>query len=145
MFLKFSSVCIIATAILTAPVQSMASDDMFIIRQIDKTPEVFAQEVEAYAKNKEWNFLGAHKVKKGEVTLVKFCFKEVGKQLWKQGLHLSALAPCGNIGIYQKDGKTEISVLNPKYMNILVPSPEMEKISELAQTEMSEMLETLAQ
>ncbi|WML89728.1 DUF302 domain-containing protein [Thiothrix lacustris] len=144
MLVKIFSICVMALTVLAMPVSSMADNDMIIIRQIEKTPEVFAKEVEDYAKKREWNFLGSHKVKKGEITLIKFCVAEVGKQLWKQGLQMSALAPCGNIGVYQKDGKTEISVLNPRYMNILAPSAEMEKLSAAAEKDVMEMLDVLA-
>ena len=144
MQVKFLSIFVAAIMVLAIPVQSMAKDGLFIVRQIDKMPEVFVQSVEDYAKKKDWNYLGASKVKKGEITLVKCCITEVGKQLWQQGLYLSAMAPCGNIGVYRKEGETEISVLNPRYMNILAPSPEMEKISVLAETQMLEMLDEIA-
>lgn len=55
------------------------------------------------------------------MSLVKICIPEVGQQIWPVGLHLSALLPCGNIGIYQKDGKTEMSLLHARYMHVLYP------------------------
>ena len=144
MLTKVLGLGVVVMMAMFTPVQSIAEEGVFIVRQIDQAPDAFAQAVEDYSKKKEWNFLGSQKVKNGEITLVKFCVAEVGKQLWKQGLQMSALAPCGNIGVYQKDGKTEISVLNPRYMNVLAPSPEMEKISLMAEAEVLAMLDALA-
>ena len=64
--------------------------------------------------------------------MVKVCIPEVGKILWPVGLQLSALLPCGNLGIYQSKGKTEVSMLHPSYMEILYPHPEVTKASQMA-------------
>ena len=120
-----------------------ASDDMFIIRSTAQTPEAAVEAVKAYAEQKKWMYLGASKVKKGEITLVKICIPEVGQQIWPLGLHLSAMLPCGNLGVYQKEGKTEISLLHPRYMQVLYPHPEIEKASATAQLLLTEMLDTV--
>ena len=48
------------------------------------------------------------------------------------GLKFSAMLPCGNLGIYQSGGKIEISMLHPRYMQVLVPNPEIEKARAVA-------------
>jgi len=113
---------------------------MFITRTTDKSPEVIADAIKTYAEAKKWQYLGASKVKNGEVTLVKVCIPEIGKLVWPQGLHLSALLPCGNLGIYRKGDKTEVSMLHARYMHALVPTPEMEKASATAEPLLEDML-----
>jgi uncharacterized protein (DUF302 family) len=82
-------------------------------------------------------------VKQGQVTLVKICIPDVGKQIWPVGLHLSALLPCGNIGVYQKNGQTEVSVLHARYMHMLYPHPAVEKAGTTAEPLLSDMLESV--
>ena len=53
------------------------------------------------------------------------------------------MLPCGNLGIYQNGGKTEISMLHPRYMEVLVSNPEIEKASAVATPLLSEMLEAI--
>lgn len=114
--------------------------NLFVIRTTDKSADAIADAIKTYAEARKWQYLGASKVKNGEVTLVKVCIPDVGKQVWPQGLHLSALLPCGNLGIYKKGDKTEVSMLNARYMHILVPTPEMEKASATAEPLLEEML-----
>ncbi len=47
--------------------------------------------------------------------------------IWDVGLDLSALLPCGNLSVYQKNGRTEISMLDPRYMQVLYPHPQVER------------------
>jgi hypothetical protein len=116
--------------------------NLFIIRTTNKSPEAIADAIKTYADAKKWQYLGASKVKNGEVTLVKVCIPEVGKQVWPQGLHMSALLPCGNLGIYKKGDKTEVSMLHARYMHTLGPTPEMEKASATAEPMLEDMLNT---
>ena len=113
---------------------------LFITRATDKSPEAVADAIKAYSDAHKWQFLGASKVKNGEVTLVKVCIPEVGKLVWPQGAYLSALLPCGNIGIYKKGDKNEVSMLHARYMHVLVPTPEMEKASATAAPLLEDML-----
>ena len=53
------------------------------------------------------------------------------------------MLPCGNLGIYQNECKTEISMLHPRYMQVLVPNPEIEKASAVTTPLLSEMLEAI--
>jgi len=125
---------------------SAAADDMFVVRPTTKTPQEVVDVMKAYTEGKKWVFAGASKVKppQGEVTFVKVCIPEVGKLLWPLGLHVSAMLPCGNFGVYQKEGKTEISMLHPRYMQVLYPHPEVDKASAVATPLFVDMLDAVA-
>jgi hypothetical protein len=127
--------------LIAAPMVQAASDDIFMIRTTIKSPEAVVAAIKDYAQAMKWQYLGDNKVKKGEVTLVKICIPEVGQIIWPVGLRLSAMLPCGNIGIYETDAGTEISVLDPRYLNILYPHPEVERAGEVAGPLLAEMLE----
>lgn len=116
---------------------------MFVIRQTDKTPEAIVKAIEQYADRQDWFFLGADKIKFDEVTLVKVCIPEIGGLIWPQGMHLSALLPCGNIGIYRQGGKTEVSMLRGAYLHALVPTAEMKKASDATEPLLNAMLEAV--
>lgn len=136
--------CCLALGPLYSPVgQSAEPTGMFLVRSTEKTPDALVDAVKAYAEEKKWEYLGADKVKKGELTLVKLCIPEVGKQIWPLGPHLSAMLPCGNIGVYQREGKTEISLLDARYMYLIYPDPAIEKAGATAQSLLSEMLDAV--
>lgn len=120
--------------------------DLILVRPTEKSPEVVVEAIKTYAKGKKWVYMGANKVKppQGEITFVKVCVPEVSKLIWPLGLQLSAMLPCGNFGVYQNQGKTEISMLHPRYMQVLYPHPEVEKASTLATPLLTEMLEAVA-
>lgn len=117
---------------------------MFVLRSTTSSPDAVVERIQAYAQAKKWNYLGANKVKQGQVILVKVCVPEIGQQLWPVGLHISAMLPCGNLGVYQKDGRTEISLLHPRYMQLLHPDPVVEKASASAEPLLIEMLDAVA-
>lgn len=117
---------------------------IFLLRSTSKTPDAVAEAVKAYAEARHWQYLGSFKVKQGQVTLVKFCIPEVGKELWSAGLEVSAMLPCGNLGVYKKDGKTELSLLHPRYMRLLDPDPAVAKGSAVAEPLLLEMLDAVS-
>jgi hypothetical protein len=116
-------------------------NDIFIVRTTSKTPDAIVAAIKSHSELKKWEYLGESKVKKGEVILVKICIPAVGQLIWPVGLELSALLPCGNVGIYRKGSVTEISVLHPRYMNVLYPHPATERASVVAQPLLIEMLD----
>jgi hypothetical protein len=118
-------------------------NDIFIVRTTSKTPDAIVAAIKSHSEQQKWEYLGESKVKKGEVTLVKICIPAVGQLLWPVGLQLSALLPCGNVGIYQKGTATEISVLHPRYMHTLYPNPATERASAVAQPLLIEMLDAV--
>lgn len=115
-------------------------EGLFLIRTTAKTPGEVIAALTEFSEAKEWKLGGTTKVKKGAVTLFKVCIPAVGKKVWPHGLHLSAMLPCGNVGVYSKDGVTEVSLLRARYMHVLVPTPEMEQIAAEAEPLLDEML-----
>jgi hypothetical protein len=138
--------CLLSIISSEASAQSpTAGDDLILVRQTDKSPDAAVEAIRTYVENRKWVYLGANKVKpaQGEVIFVKVCVPEVAKLIFPLGLKFSAMLPCGNLGIYQNGGKTEISMLHPRYMEVLVPNPEIEKASAVATPLLSEMLEAI--
>ena len=136
-------------ALLAIPMTSLAQapmpgPDLVLVRATTKTPDQIVEAVKSYAEANKWMYMGTNKAKQGEVTMVKICVPQVGQLLWPVGLHLSALLPCGNIGIYQTKGQTEISMLHPRYMQILYPHAEVEKAVHVATPLLTEMLTAVA-
>lgn len=118
-----------------------AADEIFIVKSTAKTPDAVADAIKAYAENKKWLFLGANKVAKGAVTLVKLCIPEVGGAVLSGGMELSAMLPCGNIGVYEKGGSTQVSMLHPRYMQMLSSNPAVAKAVGIATPLLLEMLD----
>jgi hypothetical protein len=138
-----TAVVAIATAV-SGPAFAAGHDDMFVIRTTDKTPDQAVEAIKAYSDSKKWQWMGSDKVKKGEVIIAKTCIPAVGAKLWPLGLQVSAMLPCGNFGVYVKDGKTNISMLNPGYMNMLYPDPKVEEAVKVAQPLLTGLLDSVA-
>ena len=134
---------VFAIASLTSAYGQEAST-MLIVRSTPKSVDAVVDAIKSYAEAQKWQYLGASKVKNGEVTLVKICMPAVGQQVWPQGLELSALMPCGNVGVYAKGAATEISVLHPRYMHVLHPTVAMEKAAATAVPLVMGMLESVS-
>jgi len=117
--------------------------NLFMINTTNKSMSDVVTAVKDFANVKKWVYLGDFKVKKGKVILIKFCVKAAGKKAWKAGLHVSALLPCGNMGVYQRDGKTEISLLNPNYMTTLYPNENLKQAVNLLLPLYKEMMITI--
>jgi hypothetical protein len=128
---------------LPAVAQAQTPDDIFIVRTTSKTSDAIMAAIKSHSEQKKWQHLGESKVNKGEVTLVKICIPGVGQLIWPVGLQLSALMPCGNVGIYREGTATKISVLHPRYMHVLYPHPSTERASALAQPLLIEMLDVV--
>jgi hypothetical protein len=135
---------VLVTGLVATPVFAQEDpNDIFIVRTTSKTPDAIVAAIKSHSDEKKWEYLGESKIKKGEVTLVKICIPAVGQLLWPVGLQLSAMLPCGNVGIYQKGTATEISVLHPRYMHTLYPHPSTERASAVAQPLLMEMLDAV--
>jgi hypothetical protein len=140
---------LVCGTLLAIPLTSLAQGpmpgpDMVLTRATTKTPDQVVDAIKSYSEEKKWLYMGASKAKQGEVTMVKVCIQQVGQLLWPVGLHLSALLPCGNFGVYQIKGQTEISMLHPRYMQVLYPHAEVEKAVNLATPLLTEMLTAVA-
>jgi hypothetical protein len=125
----------------TAAAHAQAPKDNFIIKVTSKAPDAIVAAMKSYSEQKKWLYLGDSKIKQGEITLVKICIPEIGQRLWPVGLHLSAMLPCGNIGIYRKGTDTEISMLHPRYMQLLAPHPATEAAGAAALSLFGDMLD----
>jgi len=121
--------------------RSANTEDLFVISSSTKTPDEVVTSMKKYSEEPKWQFLGANKVKQGAVTLVKVCIPEVGREIWPLGLHLGAMLPCGNLSVYQKDGRTEIALLHARYMEVLHPDTATKKASAIAQPLLAGMVE----
>ena len=126
------SFLLIILAMLLPTVWANEPNEMFILRSSQTAPEEVVMQIEHYAKDKKWNYLGAHKVKKGQVWLVKICIKAAGKALWKAGPHVSAMLPCGNISVYKEKGMTQISLLHPRFMHMIYPDPNVQNAVDIS-------------
>lgn len=132
-------------SLLSVAQTATSGPDLILIRPSAKSPSEVVDAIKAYAEAKKWVYMGANTVKpkQGDVTMVKACIPQVGGILWPVGLHLSALLPCGNFGVYQNQGKTEVSMLHPRYLQILYPHPEVEKAVGVATPLLTEMLDAI--
>ena len=129
-----------ATSFLFSGTVAAADDGLFIIKSSHKAPDDIVAAIKSYAEQKKWIYLGSNKVKEGEVTLVKVCIRSAGKYVWKAGMEYSAMLPCGNLSVYKKEGVTQISLLNPDFMNRLHPDPDLKKLGEETLPEFETML-----
>ena len=118
--------------------------NMILVRQSTKSSDQVVDAIKAYAESQKWAYLGANKVKGGEVTLVKVCIPAVGGMVWGAGLEYSALLPCGNLAVYQKAGRTEVSMLDPRYMGAVAPRAETTRAGEMALPLLTQMLDSAA-
>ncbi len=133
----------LATVLATHPAMAADTNPVFIVKQTTRSVSDVVNAVKTFAKQKKWVYLGDFKVKKGQVVLVKFCVRAAGKVAWKAGLKVSAMLPCGNMGIYSKDGRTEISLLNPDYMTRLYPDPHLKQAVAILVPMYKEMMDTI--
>ena len=141
---KLAALAAFCTLTAAASAQTPApGPGLLMVRSTGLSPADVVEAVKEYSVSKNWLYLGASKAKQGEVTMVKFCIPQVGQVLWPLGLQLSALLPCGNVGVYQKQGKTEVSMLHPAYMHLLYPDPQVEKAVAIATPLLTEMLDTI--
>lgn len=136
--------CSIASLVALAGVNhAAATDDIFIVTTTQRTPAAVVDAVRSYFEANDWRYIGDSTVEQGEVTLVKICIPEVGRAIWPAGLRLSALLPCGNLGIYEASGVTEVSLLHPRHMALLYPDPATEQAGAIALPLLTGMLEAV--
>jgi hypothetical protein len=129
--------------VLLVTAHAAAQADNILTRTTAKSPDAVVAAIKAYADEKKWLYLGDNKVKQGEITLVKLCIPAVAAALWPVGPQVSALLPCGNVGVYRKGDVTEISMLHPRFMQVLHPHAATERASALAGPLLGDMLDTV--
>lgn len=133
-----------AAMVMASAVPAAEPSGMFMVRTTTKSVDEVVKAIEAYADKQDWFYMGAEKLLRGKITLVKTCIPEVGPLVWAQDMKYTALLPCGNISLYVNQGKTEISVLSGQYMHTLVPTPEMKKAADALQPLLTDMINTIA-
>lgn len=138
-----SALSVVAILAVAPASRVQASGDMFMVRATAKSADDVLASIKSFAEQKKWQFLGTTKIKQGEITLVKVCLPEVAQLLWPLGLQVSAMLPCGNIGVYQKGAGVEVSVLHPRYMYVLHPNPATERAGVIAGPLFDEMLDVI--
>lgn len=126
---------------LAVPAVAQDADSVFILRTTDKAVDDVVGAIRSHVEANEWVYVSDSKVKQGQVTLVKICIPEVGRAVWPAGLHLSAMLPCGNLGVYTTDAGTEISMLHPSYLYRLYPDEATEAASAIAEPLLLDMLD----
>jgi hypothetical protein len=118
---------------------------MVIVNSTSKPRADVVAAIKAYAEEKKWAYLGENKTNGGAISLVKVCIPQIGKAVWDIGFELAALLPCGNIAIYERDGKTEVSMLSPLYMNAIYPHPKIKQAGEDALPMFKGLLDNILQ
>lgn len=117
----------VACAALAGAAAAQTPSANFILRTTAKTPDAVVADIRSYVLERKWLYLAEFKLKNDEVIVVKLCVPAAGKDIWAAGLHVSALLPCGHVGVYQEGGATRVSMLDPRFMNVLNPDPNLKK------------------
>ena len=111
-------------------VEYAGTNGMFLITTTPKSVDAAAAAIRDYAAERQWLYLAEFKVKNGEVTLLKLCVPSVAKRIWAAGIHVGAMAPCGNLSVYREAGTTRIALLHPKFMDALNPDPNLKQVGD---------------
>jgi hypothetical protein len=125
--------CILAVivallAATAAPALAGPPNRYFLVRDTQLSPQDVVATAKAYVDEQGWMYVNDAELK--GVIFVKFCVPALAKDIFAAGDHIAALLPCGSMAIYPKDGKTQISMLHPGYMNALYPDPNLARAAE---------------
>lgn len=101
-------------------------NDNFWVKSSRKSPEELVAAIKSYAEGRQWLYMATFKLKGGEVTAVKVCYPPIGKDIFAAGMHVAAMMPCGHIAVYNEGG-TKLAMLDPKFMTVLYPDPNLER------------------
>lgn len=122
---------------------AVRANDFFVTRSSSKAPAELHEAVKRYAADKKWLYIGDNKLKNGEVTQVRLCIREAAADIWKAGMHLAAMLPCGHFAIYAENGATKLTLMHPRYMTMLDPHPLVRKLADDVSGPFLAMLEEL--
>lgn len=132
------------STILIVSAPSAEPNDHFIVRDSTTPVDEVVERIERFAtEDEDWIFLSSFGLKGGEVTAVKICYLPIGKDIFAAGMHVAAMMPCGHMALYEKDGRTHLTVLHPKFMTTLNPDPNLERAVAKATPAFERMLETI--
>lgn len=120
------STALLGLALGAGQAQAGAPNDNFWVRSTQKSPDEVVAAVKSYVQANKWLYLADFKVKKGAVTSVKVCYPPIGADIFAAGMHVAAMMPCGHLAVYDDNG-TKVAMLNPKFMTVLYPDPNLER------------------
>jgi hypothetical protein len=131
-----------ALAFLASGARAGEPNDMFMIRSTDKSYGQVTDAAKAYVSKQGWVYVNEAELK--GVVMIKFCVPEMAKDIFAAGDFVTAMLPCGQIGLYKKDGKTQIAMLHPGYMERIYPDPNIRRAAEKGLPLFQAMLEEIA-
>lgn len=131
--------------IVSAPSAGAETNDHFIVRDSTTPVDEVVDRIKRFAtEDEDWIFLSSFGLKGGEVAAVKICYLPIGKDIFAAGMHVAAMLPCGHMALYEKDGRTHLTVLHPKFMTTLNPDPNLERAVAKATPAFERMLEQIS-
>jgi len=125
--------CILAVivallAAAAAPALAGPPNRYFLVRDTQRSSQDIVTAVKAYVEKQGWVYVNDAELK--GVVFVKFCVPALAKDIFAAGDHIAALLPCGSMAVTEKNGKTQISMLHPDYMNALYPDPNLARAAQ---------------
>ncbi|WP_019593527.1 DUF302 domain-containing protein [Thioalkalivibrio sp. ALM2T] len=105
----------------------------FIVKSTEQSREAVLEAIRDYTEaSGDWFYLTDIPLRRGALILVKICYIPAAGDIFAAGPHVSALLPCGHLSLYEEDGRTQLSMLHPRFMSTLSPGPEMDRAVEKA-------------
>lgn len=128
---RFGALVVAATALALAGCASAPPrQELFVTRTTTKTPAELHQSIRQYVAQKGWLYINDNKIKGGEITQVRICDAKAAANIWKAGMQVSAMMPCGHMSIYQDGGATKVTLLHPRFMTMLDPHPAVKELAD---------------
>ena len=141
--MKTSTTAFVATAalLLTGPAAAAGPGDLFIIHELDQSPEAAAAQVRFHTESEDdWLFLAEFGLAGGSVIALKICYPAIGPDIVAAGMHTFAMMPCGHLAFYEEDGQSMLSMLDMDFMTTLDPHPRLEDAAATARPAFARML-----
>lgn len=141
--MRFFHACLLAAlAIVAVGARAGEPNEMFMIRSTDKSYGQVTDSVKSYVKKQGWVYVNDAELK--GVVMIKFCVPEMAKDIFAARDIVTAMLPCGQIGLYKKDGKTQIAMLHPAYMERIYPDPNIKRAADKGLPLFQAMLEEIS-
>lgn len=138
----FHAILLAVLAVPAFDVRAGEPNEMFLIRSTDKSYGQVTDAAKAYVKKQGWVYVNDAELK--GVVMIKFCVPDMAKDIFAAGDFVTAMLPCGQIGLYKKDGKTQIAMLHPGYMERIYPDPNIKRAAEKGLPLFQAMLEEIS-
>jgi hypothetical protein len=104
--------------------------EIYLTRSTAKSPADLHQAIRQYVSQKGWLYIGDNKLKGGEIMQVRICDPKAAANIWKAGMQVSAMMPCGHMSIYQEGGATKVTMLHPRFLTVLDPHPAVQELAD---------------